>query len=301
MRIVSSIAAMQHLARQWQRAGKRTGFAPTMGYLHAGHLSLVKRARQAVGKSGVVVVSIYVNPTQFGPKEDFSKYPRDLKSDLKLCRAAGVDVVFTPGDKEMYPGGTSSRRCESADEPRFDKRGYSTCVVEESLSRTMEGASRPTHFRGVTTIVAKLFNVVLPDVAVFGAKDWQQAAIIKRMVADLNFPVKIIVAPTLRERDGLAMSSRNKYLAGDLRRQAVVLWRAIQAARTAVKRSKAVPPVKLKADLKRLIESEPDTRLDYVEFFEPDTLVPVAKVTRGTHLALAVFVGKTRLIDNGRL
>jgi pantoate--beta-alanine ligase len=246
-------------------------------------------------------VSIYVNPTQFGPKEDFSKYPRDLKSDLKLCRAAGVDVVFTPGDKEMYPGGTSSRRCESADEPRFDKRGYSTCVVEESLSRTMEGASRPTHFRGVTTIVAKLFNVVLPDVAVFGAKDWQQAAIIKRMVADLNFPVKIIVAPTLRERDGLAMSSRNKYLAGDLRRQAVVLWRAIQAARTAVKRSKAVPPVKLKADLKRLIESEPDTRLDYVEFFEPDTLVPVAKVTRGTHLALAVFVGKTRLIDNGRL
>jgi pantoate--beta-alanine ligase len=301
MRIVSSIAAMQHLARQWQRAGKRTGFVPTMGYLHAGHLSLVKRARQAVGKSGVVVVSIYVNPTQFGPKEDFSKYPRDLKSDLKLCRAAGVDVVFTPGDKEMYPGGTSSRRCESADEPRFDKRGYSTCVVEESLSRTMEGASRPTHFRGVTTIVAKLFNVVLPDVAVFGAKDWQQAAIIKRMVADLNFPVKIIVAPTLRERDGLAMSSRNKYLAGDLRRQAVVLWRAIQAARTAVKRSKAVPPVKLKADLKRLIESEPDTRLDYVEFFEPDTLVPVAKVTRGTHLALAVFVGKTRLIDNGRL
>ena len=301
MRIVSSIAAMQHLARQWHRAGKRTGFAPTMGYLHAGHLSLVKRARQAVGKSGVVVVSIYVNPTQFGPKEDFSKYPRDLKSDLKLCRAAGVDVVFTPGDKEMYPGGTSSRRCESADEPRFDKRGYSTCVVEESLSRTMEGASRPTHFRGVTTIVAKLFNVVLPDVAVFGAKDWQQAAIIKRMVADLNFPVKIIVAPTLRERDGLAMSSRNKYLAGDLRRQAVVLWRAIQAARTAVKRSKAVPPVKLKADLKRLIESEPDTRLDYVEFFEPDTLVPVAKVTRGTHLALAVFVGKTRLIDNGRL
>ena len=170
MRIVSSIAAMQRLARQWQRAGKRIGFVPTMGYLHAGHLSLVRGARKRVGKAGKVVVSIYVNPTQFGPKEDFSKYPRDLKRDLKLCRAANVDVVFTPGDTEMYPGGTCSRRCESADEPRFDKRGYSTYVVEENLSRTMEGASRPTHFRGVTTIVAKLFNVVLPDVAVFVGK-----------------------------------------------------------------------------------------------------------------------------------
>ena len=302
---------MQRLAKQWQRTGKRIGFVPTMGYLHAGHLSLVKRARQAAGKSGVVVVSIYVNPTQFGPKEDFAKYPRDLKRDFKLCRAAGVDIVFTPVDKEMYPGGIRSRRCESADEPRFDKRGY-TCVVEGKLSQNMEGASRPTHFRGVTTVVAKLFNLVLPDVAVFGAKDWQQATIIKRMVADLNFPVKIIVAPTLRERDGLAMSSRNKYLAGDLRRQATVLWRAIQTARAAVKKSKAIPAAKLKADLKKLIESEPDTpslrrsgaasaRLDYVEFFEPDTLLPVLKVTRGAHMALAVFVGKTRLIDNAQL
>jgi pantoate--beta-alanine ligase len=165
----------------------------------------------------------------------------------------------------------------------------------------MEGASRPTHFRGVTTVVAKLFNLVLPDIAVFGAKDWQQAAIIKRMAADLNFPVRIIVAPTLRERDGLAMSSRNKYLAGDLRRQATVLWRAIQKARAVVKRSKAVPAAKLKASLKQLIKAEPDAKLDYVEFFEPDTLVPVTKVTRGAHMALAVFVGKTRLIDNARL
>jgi pantoate--beta-alanine ligase len=301
MQIVSSIAAMQPLAQKWQRTGKCIGFVPTMGCLHAGHLSLVKRARQATGKNGVVVVSIYVNPTQFGPKEDFAKYPRDLKRDFKLCRAAGVDVVFTPGDKEMYPGGICSRRCESADEPRFDKRGYSTYVVEENLSRTMEGASRPTHFRGVTTVVAKLFNLVLPDIAVFGAKDWQQTAIIKRMVADLNIPVKIIVAPTLRERDGLAMSSRNKYLDGDLCRQATVLWRAVQKARAVVKRSKSVPTVKLKASLKKFIESEPDARLDYVKFFEPDTLSPVLKVTRGTHLALAVFLGKTRLIDNAQL
>jgi len=310
---------MQRQARQWQRTGKCIGFVPTMGYLHAGHMSLVRETRKRVGKAGKVVVSIYVNPTQFGPKEDFSKYPRDLKRDFKMCRKAGVDVVFTPGDKEMYP-----RWGEVADEPalarqlvaskqredgsvattaREDARPtqFSTYVVEERLSQSMEGASRPTHFRGVTTVVAKLFHIVLPDVAVFGAKDWQQAAIIKRMVSDLNFPVKIIVAPTLREPDGLAMSSRNKYLVGDLRRQAAALWRAIQTARTAVKRSKAVPAVKLKASLKRLIESESDARLDYVEFFEPDTLSPVAKVTRGTHMALAVFVGKTRLIDNAQL
>jgi pantoate--beta-alanine ligase len=287
MQIVSSIAAMQRLAKKWRRAGIKIGFVPTMGYLHAGHLSLVKRARRAVGKNGKVVVSIYVNPTQFAPTEDLSKYPRDLKRDLKLCREAGVDVVFTPSDAEIYPGKSENQ--------------FSTYVAEEKLSRTMEGASRPTHFRGVTTVVAKLFNIVLPDVAVFGQKDFQQAAIIKRMVADLNFPVKIIVAPTLRERDGLAMSSRNKYLTGDLRRQATVLWRAIQTAQAAVKKPKTISAAKLKADLKKLIESEPDSKLDYVEFFEPETLSPVSKVTHGTQIALAVFVGKTRLIDNARI
>jgi pantoate--beta-alanine ligase len=287
MQIVSSIAAMQRLARKWQRAGIKIGFVPTMGYLHAGHLSLVKRARQAVGKNGKVVVSIYVNPTQFAPTEDLSKYPRDLKRDLKLLRELKVDVVFMPSDAEMYPNKSEN--------------GFSTYVVEEKLSRTMEGASRPTHFRGVTTIVAKLFNIVLPDVAVFGQKDFQQAAIIKRMVSELNFPVKIIVAPTLHERDGLAMSSRNKYLTGDLRRQATILWRAIQVAKVAVKKTKSVSATKLKADLKKLIESEPDAKLDYVEFFEPETLSPVSKVTRDTQMALAVFVGKTRLIDNAKL
>ena len=307
MRMVTSVVAMQRLAKQWQRAGRRIGFVPTMGYLHAGHLSLVQRARRSVGKSGIVVVSIYVNPTQFGPQEDFSRYPRDMKRDLKLCRAAGVDVVFAPTDAEMYPAKSGGKRFVAS---HFQSQGtdeavpstnFSACVVEEKLSRTMEGASRPAHFRGVTTIVAKLFNVVLPDVAVFGAKDWQQAAIIKRMTADLNFPVKIIVAPTLREPDGLAMSSRNKYLAGDLRRQAAILWRAIQTAQAAVKKSRAVPAAKLKTELKKLVESEPDARLDYVEFFEPDTLSPVSKVARGAHMALAMFVGKTRLIDNARM
>ena len=287
MRIVSSITGMQRLAQKWQRAGTRIGFVPTLGYLHAGHLSLVKCARQAVDKSGRVVVSIYVNPAQFAPTEDLSKYPRDLKRDLKLCRAAGVDVVFVPDDAEVYPGKNKDR--------------YSTYVVEEKLSQNMEGASRPTHFRGVTTVVAKLFNIVLPDVAVFGQKDFQQAAVIRRMVADLNFPVKFIVAPTLREADGLAMSSRNKYLTGDLRRRATILWRAIQTAKFVLKKSKSILAKELKSDLKRLIEVEPAAKLDYVEFFDPENLSPVSKVTGGTQMALAVFIGKTRLIDNARL
>ncbi|HSY17333.1 MAG TPA: pantoate--beta-alanine ligase [Candidatus Acidoferrales bacterium] len=286
MQIVSSVAAMQRLAQKWRRAGVRIGFVPTLGYLHAGHLSLVREARRRVGKKGVVVVSIYVNPTQFGPKEDLAKYPRDLPRDLKLCRAEGADVIFTPNDAEMYPGKAEGR--------------YSTYVVEETLGRVMEGASRPTHFRGVTTVVAKLFNIVLPDVSVFGQKDYQQAAVIQRMVADMNFPVRIIVAPTLRERDGLAMSSRNKYLDAEQRAQAVILFHALQAAKAAVAK-KPVAAAQLKKDLQQFITAAPLGRLDYVEFFDSETLQPVAKVKRGTHMALAVFFGKTRLIDNARL
>jgi pantoate--beta-alanine ligase len=277
---------MQRLARQWQRAGIRHGLVPTMGYLHPGHLSLAQVARRRVGPQGKVVVSIYVNPTQFGPGEDLSKYPRDLKRDLKLCRAAGVDVVFTPDDAAMYAGKAEGN--------------YSTYVVEEKLSRGMEGGSRPTHFQGVTTVVAKLFNLVLPTVAVFGQKDFQQAAIIRRMVADLNFPLQIIVAPTLRESDGLAMSSRNKYLNPEQRAQAVILFHALQAAKAAVKK-KPVSAERLKADLKELVTAAPLGRLDYVEFFNPETLEPVKLVKPGGHMALAVFFGKTRLIDNARL
>jgi pantoate--beta-alanine ligase len=301
MQVVTSAAAMQRLSKKWQRAGKKIGLVPTMGYLHAGHLSLVKRARKLVGKSGKVAVSIYVNPTQFGPKEDLSRYPRDLKRDLKLCREEGVDVVFVPGDQEMYPGGRGTAEQKAArEDARPTGGGFSTYVVEEKLSRSMEGAARPGHFRGVATVVAKLFNIALPDVAVFGAKDFQQAAVIKRMTRDLNFPVKIDIAPTFREPDGLAMSSRNKYLEGDLRGQGVVLWRAIQRAQAMVKKS-PIAATKLRADLKKLIESEPAPKLDYLEFFDPDTLLPVEKVQRGTHLALAVFVGRARLIDNARL
>src|SRR5213083_532759 len=217
MRIVTSVATMQRLAKEWNRRGVPVGLVPTMGYLHGGHVSLVRKARQRVGKRGVVVISIYVNPTQFAPTEDLAQYPRDLPRDKKLCRDAGVDVLFVPNDRQMYPAG------KGAD--------FSTFVVEEDLSRGMEGASRPTHFRGVTTVVAKLFNIVLPDVAIFGAKDFQQAAVIRRMVSDLNFPLKIVVAPTVRESDGLAMSSRNKYLDPAQREQATILHRALQRAR----------------------------------------------------------------------
>jgi pantoate--beta-alanine ligase len=288
MRVVKSATAMQRLALQWRRTGTRVGFVPTMGYLHAGHVSLVQRARRLIGPKGVVVVSIYVNPTQFAATEDLSRYPRDLKRDRKLCRGAGAHVIFLPTDKEMYPGKTEGH--------------YSTYVVEERLSRGMEGESRPTHFRGVTTIVAKLFNIVLPDVAVLGAKDFQQAAVLQRMTRDLNFPVKIIVAPTVREPDGLAMSSRNKYLNAEQRRQATALWRSIQLARQAVgKSARPLNADRLREHVKRLVKQLPAARLDYVQFFDPKTFVPTKAVTRGTHMALAVFIGQTRLIDNARL
>ncbi|MEN9574705.1 MAG: hypothetical protein RL514_2560 [Verrucomicrobiota bacterium] len=259
-----------------------------MGYLHDGHLSLVQRARRLVGKSGIVVASIYVNPTQFAPTEDLSAYPRDLERDKVLCRKAGVDVLFLPSDAEMYPGKATG--------------GYSTYVSEERLTQGMEGGARPTHFRGVTTVVAKLFNLVLPDVAVFGAKDWQQAAVLRRMTRDLNFPLKLVVAPTLRERDGLAMSSRNKYLSAEERPQATILWRALKLAKEVVAASRTPNYADvLKKELAALIVTQPAARLDYVEFFDGETLQPAPVVTRGTRLALAVFIGKTRLIDNAEL
>ncbi len=261
-----------------------------MGYLHAGHLSLVTRARRSVGVRGCVVVSIYVNPTQFGPQEDLARYPRDLERDLKLCRQAGTDVVFVPADREMYPAVTAPGE------------GFSTWITEEGLTRVMEGASRPAHFRGVTTVVGKLFNLVQPDVAVFGAKDCQQAAVIQRMVRDLNFPIKIVVAPTWREPDGLAMSSRNAYLSAAERAQAPVLWQAMQQAKAAVRRAGGgLTGRELRRRLVAFIQRQPAARVDYLEFFDPATLAPVAVVGPGTHLALAVFMGKTRLIDNTRL
>lgn len=287
MQIVKSPRQMQRLSTLARREGRRIGFVPTMGYLHEGHVSLVRRARREVGPDGLVAASIYVNPTQFAASEDLSPYPRDLRRDCQMCRAASVDALFVPTDAAMYPG-----RAEGA---------FSTYVVEEAVSQRMEGASRPTHFRGVTTIVAKLFNIVQPDVAIFGAKDFQQAVVIRKMTQDLNFPIEIVVSPTIREPDGLAMSSRNKYLSPSERAEATILSRCLQEARKIVRRRGKIFADRLREQLAGMIQMSPGARLDYVEFFEPSTLAPVAEVRKGAHLALAVFFGQTRLIDNGRL
>jgi len=257
---------------------------PTMGSLHAGHLSLIQRARKIAGPKGTVIVSIFVNKIQFDPSEDYRKYPRNLKRDIALCRECGTDIVFAPSEAAIYP------------------EGCSTFVVESRLVKVMEGASRPSHFRGVTTIVAKLFNIVQPDAAVFGAKDWQQSAVVRRMSADLNFPVRIVVAPTVRGRNGLALSSRNRYLTTAEHEQATILYNTIRAARVAVKNAASpLPSVALRRKLIRLVAQQCLAKLDYIEFFDPKTLESVKRVSRGTHLALAVFFGSTRLIDNGRL
>ncbi len=282
MRVVNKIVFMRRLAARWRMNNIRVALVPTMGYLHRGHLSLVRRARRAVGPRGRVVLSIFVNPTQFGPDEDLAKYPRDLPRDKKLCAQAGVDTLFVPGEREIYPA------------------AFSTYVAEEKLSGVMEGASRPGHFRGVTTIVAKLLHIVLPETALFGAKDFQQAAIVERMARDLNWPVKIIIAPTCREPDGLALSSRNAYLTTEQRGQATILWQALQYASKAAKAA-PIPSARLKADIGRLIATQSQARLDYVELFNPKTLEPVSVARAGTHMALAVFLGKTRLIDNAKL
>lgn len=279
-------------ARRWSDTlhaqGVPIAFVPTMGCLHEGHLSLVHHARKKLGPGGQVVVSVYVNPTQFAPGEDFARYPRDLKRDAALCRAAGVDAFFVPKDKDMYPEGPDG--------------AASTYVLEETLARHLEGVSRPTHFRGVTTVVTKLFVCIQPDIAVFGAKDWQQAMIVRRMTRDLLFPTRILVAPTLRETDGLAMSSRNQYLNSAEREESIVLWEVIQEARRKVRQSTSpIPVARLLKDLQRIVAKRPLARTDYIEFFDSNTLVPSSHVSRGTHLALAIRFGKTRLIDNARL
>jgi len=284
MLVVQTVSAMQRHARSWQAMQVPVAFVPTMGYLHEGHLSLIQRARESISHQVKIVVCIFVNPTQFAPHEDLAAYPHNFFNDKKLCARAGVDILFAPSNREMYPD------------------GFSTFVVEERLAHGMEGAARPTHFRGVTTVLAKLFHIVQPNVAVFGAKDFQQAAVVRKMVADLNFPVKIVVGPTLREPNGLALSSRNKYLSSAQHRQAAVLWRAIQRARETVAAGSVAAAV-LREELRALIAEQPRNKLkvDYIEFFDPQTLAPVEKVRRGTQMALAVFVGTTRLIDNATL
>ena len=279
-RIVESALEMQQTALALRAAGKRIGFVPTMGNLHDGHLSLVRIAKQ---HSDVVVVSIFVNPTQFGPNEDFAAYPRTFEADRALCEREGVDLVFYPSVPDMYPAGAS------------------VSLTENSLSRTLCGAARPGHFDGVCTVVAKLFNLVLPHVAVFGEKDAQQLRVIRRMVRDLRFPVEIVSGPTAREADGLARSSRNQYLTAEQRPQAVCLRRALDEAERLFAAGER-DSNNLVAAMRAVVGRAPAAKIDYIEIVDDETLQPLAgPIARPALAALAVWVGTPRLIDNAVL
>jgi pantoate--beta-alanine ligase len=273
MQVIKTIPEIKVLRQQTSGSA---GFVPTMGYLHEGHLALVKQARV---ENSAVIVSIYVNPTQFGPREDFGAYPRELNRDLESLQKEGVDIVFVPSDDEMYP-------------PEF-----SSWVDVERVTERLEGASRPGHFRGVATIVAKLFNIVQPTRAYFGQKDAQQAAVIKRMVADLNMGIEVVVVSTVRERDGLAMSSRNVYLSPEERRAATILFRALNLARQ-LGQGGEKDAEEIRRQMTSLIQKEPLAQIDYVSIVDAETLEELDLVDHPALASLAVRIGKTRLIDN---
>ncbi|MDP3025053.1 MAG: pantoate--beta-alanine ligase [candidate division Zixibacteria bacterium] len=276
MQLVTSTKKMQQLSLLLRRKGKKISFVPTMGALHKGHLSLVKKAKRL---GDFVVASIFVNPAQFGPKEDYKKYPRDLRKDKELLQQAGCDLIFAPRVEDIYP------------------EGYLTYVNIDELSNKLEGASRPGHFKGVCTIVAKLFNIVQPDFAIFGQKDAQQAIIIQKMTEDLNFPVRIIVCPTVREKDGLACSSRNSYLNTEERDQAKILYQSLKLGQKMIKAGEK-NPLKIIKKIRELINNQKLAKIDYIALTDTQTLEPVRKIKGELLLSLAVKFGKTRLIDN---
>lgn len=277
MRIITSVQEMQQFSSIEKKAGRRLGLVPTMGYLHEGHLSLVRQARM---HCDLVVVSIFVNPMQFGVGEDFEEYPRDLTRDAALLEEAAADIVFAPAVKEMYPS------------------GYSSFVeVEGEMTVKMCGASRPGHFRGVTTVVSKLFHICQPDLAFFGQKDAQQLIILEKMVRDLNFPVRIVRCPIVREPDGLAMSSRNVFLNDQERQEALVLSRSLQAAGEAVTQGERTVE-KVRAVIKSIIDTSPSARIDYIEINRASDLAVLERIEGEVLIALAVKFGSTRLIDN---
>jgi pantoate--beta-alanine ligase len=276
MEIINDIATVQSSCLQARQDGKRIAFVPTMGFLHEGHLSLMREGR---ARGDLLVASIFVNPTQFGPKEDLAAYPRDLERDAELARENGVDILFHPTPETMYP------------------KGYKTYVNVEGLTRTLCGESRPGHFRGVTTVVCKLFNIVQPHVALFGRKDFQQLTVLRRMVADLNLPVEVVGLPTVREKDGLAMSSRNVYLSTEQRKQALSLVDALRQAGVAARHGE-LHPRRLVGLVRERISREPDTEIDYIKICDGDTLESVDRVDANSVLLLAVRIGSTRLIDN---
>ena len=282
MRILKTIDEAQAVCRQLRREGKRLGLVPTMGALHEGHLSLVRAAR---AQSDVVAVSIFVNPLQFGPKEDLQRYPRDLERDCRLLEAEGVTLVLAPTPQEMYPSATG------------DGSPAVTFVEVPGLSEKLEGKARPGHFRGVTTVVNKLFNILGPESAFFGQKDAQQVVVIRRMVRDLNMPVQLVVCPIVREGDGLAMSSRNAYLDPPHRQAATVLHRALMRVRNLFDQGERGATVLAEAG-RSVILAERLARLDYFELVHPETLDPVEDASRPVLAVTAVYLGETRLIDN---
>ena len=276
MKVVDTITRMSTLVKMYKKEGKSIGLVPTMGYLHEGHLSLVRAARK---HTDVVVMSIFVNPMQFGPKEDFEKYPRDLKWDEQLATSAGADIIFNPSVKDMYPA------------------GYSTYVNVEGLTDNLCGASRPEHFKGVTTVVAKLFEIVRPNLAYFGQKDAQQASVIKKMVSDLNMGIEIKIMPIIREPDGLAMSSRNVYLSENERRDALALYVSLKKAEDSIKAGEHDVRKIIKM-ISEAIRAVPTAKIDYVSIVDIENLKDVKAITGDILIAVAAFVGKTRLIDN---
>ncbi len=275
MRLVKTIAETKKIIRLEKNKGKTIGFVPTMGYLHKGHLSLVHIARR---KSEFLVVSIFVNPTQFEPEEDLREYPRDLKKDLKLLKKEGADLVFYPSVKQIYPS------------------DYKTYVQVKDLSKLLCGVSRPHHFQGVTTVVLKLFNIIEPDIAVFGQKDYQQGVIIKRMVKDLCLDIKILFGKIIREKDGLAMSSRNTYLSTQQRENATVLYQSLRWVKWCFNDGLTSPKKAIKK-IRAMIKQN-SGKVDYIVVVNKNTLEPVKKLKKGTLIALAAYFGKTRLIDN---
>jgi pantoate--beta-alanine ligase len=276
METIRTVAWMKESARLARAENKIVGLVPTMGALHAGHMALVERARR---ESSQVVTSIFVNPTQFGPKEDLAKYPRTFEDDSQKLSDAGVDVIFAPQPANIYPP------------------GFRTYVNVDGLSDRLEGRSRPGHFRGVATVVLKLFEIVQPTFAYFGRKDAQQVRIITQMVRDLNLDVEIVICPIVREPDGLALSSRNVYLNPDERKAALVLHRALTAARDELA-SGTRDALSIQSTLQKIFAAEPQAALDYAEIVDADTFEPVTRISRPTYILLAAFLGKTRLIDN---
>ncbi len=276
MQIITAIPEMQSLADSLRKQGRAIGFVPTMGFLHDGHLSLINHARQ---ECDATVVSIFVNPTQFGPQEDFDRYPRDEEGDRKKCESAGVDFLFMPRAGDMYP-------CKP-----------DVFVTVEGVSGLLEGAVRPGHFRGVATVVCKLFNIVRPHKAFFGQKDYQQCVVLKRMTAGLNMDVEVTMLPTVREQDGLAMSSRNTYLGRDERSAAAAIHRALSAAEHLV-RAGVKEPEKVRNKVLAVLREEPSISVDYIEIADPECLAPLDVVGERVVILVAVRIGRTRLIDN---